>query len=57
MRKGKLVYLKKNDQMLEDDNVYLLSAVSIKRNFKSFGHEEKVSKNVLIIVVEILDFT
>ena len=24
MRKGKFIYLKKNDQMLEDDNVYVV---------------------------------
>ena len=50
MRKGKFVYLKKNDQMLEDDNVYVVvSSDQLTPILKAFGHEEKVSKNVLII--------
>ena len=50
MRKGKFVYLKKNDQMLEDDNVYVVvSSDQLNPILKAFGHEEKISKNVLII--------
>ena len=50
MRKGKFVYLKKNDQMLEDDNVYVvISSDQLNPILKAFGHEEKVSQNVLII--------
>ena len=50
MRKEKFIYLKKNDQMLEDDNVYVVvSSDQLNQILKAFGHEEKVSKNVLII--------
>ena len=50
LRKDKFIYLKKNDQMLENDNVYLVvSSDQLNPILKAFGHEEKVSKNVLII--------
>ena len=50
MRKDKFIYLKKNDQMLEDDNVYVVvSSNQLNPILKAFGHDEKVSKNVLII--------
>ena len=50
VRKEKFIYLKKNDQILEDDNVYLvISSDQLNAILKAFGHEEKVSKNVLII--------
>ena len=50
VRKEKFIYLKKNDQMLEDDNVYLVvSSDQLNPILKAFGHEEKVSKNLLII--------
>ena len=50
LRNEKFIYLKKNDQMMEDDNVYLVvSSDQLNPILKAFGHEEKVSKNVLII--------
>ena len=50
LRKDKFIYLKKNDQMLEDDNVYLVvSSDQLNAILKAFGHDEKISKNVLII--------
>ena len=50
LRKEKFIYLKKNDQMLEDDNVYVVvSSDQLNQILKAFGHDEKVSKNVLII--------
>ena len=43
------IYLKKNDKMLEDDNVYVVvSSDQLNPILKAFGHEEKVAKNVLI---------
>ena len=50
LRKDKLIYLKKNDQMMEDDNVYVVvSSDQLNQILKAFGHDEKVSKNILII--------
>ena len=50
VRKEKFIYLKKNDQMLEDDNVYVvISSDQLNPILKAFGHEEKIAKNVLII--------
>ena len=50
VRKEKFIYLKKNDQMLVGDNVYVIaSSVQLNAILKSFGHEEKIAKNVLII--------
>ena len=50
LRKEKFIYLKKNDQMLEDDNVYVVvNSDQLNPILKAFGHDEKVSKNVLII--------
>ena len=50
LRKEKFIYLKKDDQMLEDDNVYLVvSSDQLNAILKAFGHEEKVSRNILII--------
>ena len=50
VRKEKFIYLKKNDQMLEGDNVYLVvSSVQLNAILKAFGHDEKIAKNVLII--------
>ncbi len=50
LRKEKFIYLKKDDQLLEDDNVYLVvSSEQLTSILKAFGHEEKVSKNILII--------
>ena len=50
VRKEKFVYLKKNDQMIENDNVYVvISSDQLNPILKAFGHEEKIAKNVLII--------
>ncbi len=50
LRKDKFIFLKKNDKMLEGDNVYLVaSSDQLNEILKAFGHEEKVSKNILII--------
>ena len=50
VRKDKFIYLKKNDQILEGDNVYLVvSSEQLNAILKAFGHEEKLAKNVLII--------
>ena len=50
VRKDKFIYLKKNDQMFEGDNVYVvISSDQLNPILKSFGHEEKIAKNVLII--------
>ena len=50
VRKEKFIYLKKDDQMLEDDNIYIVvSSDQLNPILKAFGHEEKVAKNVLII--------
>ena len=50
LRKDKFMYLKKNDQMLEDDNVYVVvNSDQLNQILKAFGHDEKISKNVLII--------
>ena len=49
LRKEKFIYLK-NDQMLEDDNVYVVvSSEQLNPILKAFGHDEKIAKNVLII--------
>ena len=40
--------------MLKDDNVYLVaSSDQLNQILKAFGHDEKISKNVLIIGEEI----
>jgi len=50
VRKDKFIFLKKNDKMLEGDNVYLvISSEQLNQILKAFGHEEKTSKNILII--------
>ncbi len=50
LRKDKFIYLKKNDQLLEDDNVYVVvSSDQLNQILKAFGHDEKMSKNILII--------
>ena len=44
--------------MLEDDNVYVVvSSDQLNPILKAFGHEEKLSKKYLSLVVEILVFT
>ncbi len=50
LRKEKFIYLKKNDKLLEGDNVYLVvSSEQLTQILKTFGHEEKAAKNILII--------
>ena len=50
VRKDKFIFLKKNDKMLEQDKVYLVvSSDQLNAILKAFGHEEKISKNILIL--------
>ena len=50
LRKDKFIFLKKNDKMLEGDNVYVVvSSDQLNQILKAFGHEEKVAKKILII--------
>ena len=50
LRKEKFIYLKKNDTLQVDDNIYLVvSSSQLNQILKAFGHEEKISKNILII--------
>ncbi len=50
LRKDKFIYLKKNDEILENDNIYIvISSDQLNKILKAFGHEEKISKNILII--------
>ena len=50
LRNEKFVYLKKNDTIQVDDNIYLVvSSSQLNQILKAFGHEEKISKNILII--------
>ena len=50
LRKDKFIFLKKNDKMIEGDNVYLTaSSDQLNLILKAFGHDEKISKNLLII--------
>ena len=50
VRNGKFIYFKKNDKMIEGDNVYVVvSSDQLNQILKAFGHEEKTSKKILII--------
>ena len=50
LRKDKFIFLKKNDKMIEGDNVYLTaSSDQLNLILKAFGHDEKISKKILII--------
>ena len=50
VRKEKFIFLKKNDKMLEGDNVYVVvSSNQLNQILKAFGHEEKIAKKILII--------
>ncbi len=50
VRKEKFKFLKKEDKLLEGDNVYLVvSSEQLNEILKAFGHEEKISKKILII--------
>jgi len=50
VRKEKFIFLKKNDKLLEGDNVYVVvSSEQLNQILKAFGHEEKIAKKILII--------
>tara|TARA_B100001564_G_scaffold359858_1_gene383437 strand:- start:381 stop:1748 length:1368 start_codon:yes stop_codon:yes gene_type:complete len=50
VRKGKFKFLKKEDKLMEGDNVYVVvSSDQLNEILKAFGHEEKTSKKILII--------
>tara|TARA_B100000886_G_scaffold340410_1_gene309794 strand:- start:907 stop:2274 length:1368 start_codon:yes stop_codon:yes gene_type:complete len=50
VRKGKFQFLKKDDKLMEGDNVYVVvSSDQLVEILKAFGHEEKMSKKILII--------
>ena len=50
VRNEKFIFLKKNDKIIEGDNVYVVvSSDQLIQILKTFGHEEKISKNILII--------
>ncbi len=50
LRKNKFIFLKKNDKIIEGDNVYLVvSSYQLNQILKAFGHEEKIAKKILII--------
>jgi len=50
LRKEKFIFLKKNDKLLEGDNVYVVvSSSQLNQILKAFGHEEKIAKKILII--------
>ena len=50
VRNEKFIFLKKNDKMMVGDNVYVVvSSDQLNQILKAFGHEEKTSKNILII--------
>ena len=50
VRKEKFKFLKKEDKLLEGDSVYLVvSSEQLNEILKAFGHEEKISKKILII--------
>jgi len=50
VRQDKFIFLKKKDQLLEDDKAYVVvSSDQITQILKAFGHEEKISNKILII--------
>ena len=50
VRKEKFKFLKKEDKLVEGDNVYVVvSSDQLNEILKAFGHEEKTSKKILII--------
>ncbi len=50
VRKEKFHFLKKEDKLMEGDNVYVVvSSDQLNEILKAFGHEEKTSKKILII--------
>jgi trk system potassium uptake protein TrkA len=50
VRQDKFIFLKKKDQLLEDDKAYVVvSSDQLTQILKAFGHEEKISNKILII--------
>ena len=50
IRKEKFVILKKNDVIKENDKAYvIINSLQLQTTLSRFGHEEKISNNILII--------
>ena len=50
LRKDKFIFLKKADQLLEGDKAYVVvSNEQLTQILKTFGHEEKTAKKILIV--------
>jgi trk system potassium uptake protein TrkA len=50
IRNDKFVILKKNDVMFKDDKAYvIINASQMQETLNAFGHDEKISNNILII--------
>jgi trk system potassium uptake protein TrkA len=50
VRKDKFIFLKKGDQLLEGDKAYVVvSTEQLTQILKTFGHEEKIAKKILIV--------
>ena len=50
IREEKFIFLKKNDVMEANDKAYvIINASQMQETLKAFGHEEKISKKILII--------
>ena len=50
VRDEKFIFLKKNDLMKVNDKAYLtINSIQMKETLKAFGHDEKISNNILII--------
>ena len=50
VRNEKFIFLKKNDLMKVNDKVYVtIDSIQMKETLSAFGHDEKISNNILII--------
>ena len=50
VRNEKFIFLKKNDVMKKEDKVYVtINSSQMKETLSAFGHNEKISNNILII--------
>ena len=50
IRKEKFIILKKNDVIKENDKVYvIINSLQLQITLSAFGHDEKISNNILII--------
>ncbi len=50
VRDEKFIFLKKNDLMKINDKAYLtINSIQMKETLNAFGHDEKISNNILII--------